>query len=277
MFHYWVWQISCFYLSRYTNLTRFSGDDDEQNRWLDLCYDFIPERYWSTHHKDLNAISMTARLRQRKDAVGTEDALPGNRSILPAPVCEPFAFSALDRKAMEQERLARLGKRKRSPSPDLQRKRSPKPSLSKHELFNPREGCHDSWQLGESVADFVKRVPPLTTSNITCEWIWVMNPLRNPQDKSAYLSVGDFRDHGLDLLGQSLKKRHEIRLRGAQGPKAMLTRLLNEESKALQERIISLAVKNNVLSGKVSALASFRKIATCHALGLYSAVAIRGA
>jgi hypothetical protein len=54
---------------------------------------------------------------------------------------------------MQEARLARLGERKREPSPEPV-------------LFNPGQGSPDAWQLGESPNDFVRRLPPLTTSII---------------------------------------------------------------------------------------------------------------
>jgi hypothetical protein len=154
-----------------------------------------------------------------------------------------FNMSGIDRKAMEQERLERQGKRKREPSPV--------PS-SELELFNPLEGQDDAWQLGESVDDFVRRLPPYTTSISTCPWIWAANPYRNPRDKSPPPRVQDFTSRGMDLLEQSLQTRRNIQKEGARGPRGMVTRQLLQESKALQERLSSLAKDTHVLSGKAS-------------------------
>ena len=138
---------------------------------------------WSTHHKDLNAITMVARIRRQKETMQAKKAL-SSKEITAAATREITSksrdFLPFDRKAIEQERLARLGKRKRDASPELPRKRSIEPTLPEHELSNSRAGYHDSWQLGESVDDFVKRLPPLTTSVLACEWLWVANPHPNP-------------------------------------------------------------------------------------------------
>lgn len=145
---------------------------------------------------------------------------------------------------MEEERLARL-KRKRGASPE-----QPFQAL---EQFNPRQGCSDSWQLGEPVEDFVRRLPPLTTSNLTCDWIWAANPHRDPRDKPAYPRVADFRELGASLLSHSLQTRRDIQKNDIGTTKGAITRRLNEESKALQQRLTDLAVETSVLSGKVSA------------------------
>lgn len=148
----------------------------------------------------------------------------------------------VDRKAMEQERLARQGKRKREVSPT---------SSPKHQLFNPLEGQFYAWQLGEPVDDFIRRLPPFTTPISTCPWIWAANPHRNPRDKSPEPRVEDFTSRGIALLEESLQTRRNIQKEGARGPRGMVTRQLSQESKALQERITSLAKDTHVLSGKV--------------------------
>ena len=152
-------------------------------------------------------------------------------------------FSGLNRKTMEEERLARLGKRKRDPSPDAK---------SHRELFNPMEGQPYSWQLGETADAFVKRVPPRGTSADVCEWIWAANPYRNPRDKSAVPRVAAFKDRGAKLLADSSRKRDEIQEKGRLGPRSTVTRAWNQETKALQQSLTKLAVETGVLSGKVS-------------------------
>jgi hypothetical protein len=165
----------------------------------------------------------------------------------------------LDRRAMEEARLARLGKRKREPSP-------------KPVLFNPGQGSPDAWQLGESVDDFVKRLPPLTTSVFTCTWIWVHNPHFDARDKNKYTShrADEFRSRGTDLLAESLQARQQLQTKGLHGPKGPLTKSLNEESKALQQRINDLAVECGILSGKVSELSNLSACGNIHTLHVKS-------
>ena len=165
-----------------------------------------------------------------------------------------FNISGLDRKAMEQERLARLGKRGRDSSPEPRSVKSLKPSSPTLELFNPLEGQPDAWQLGESVDDFIKRLPPFTTSIYTCPWIWAHNPHRNSCDKSPSPRVEDFTSRGMRLLEQSLQMRRDIQQEGFRGPKSVMNKHLSEESKVLQQRIADLAKETHVLSGKVCSL-----------------------
>ncbi|CAN9190051.1 unnamed protein product [Alternaria alternata] len=188
----------------------FYGDEAEQQHQLRLCENFKHEPFWHAHQKDLNVITMAARAPiplSDKATSGTETAVKDTS----------FNMSGVDRKAMEQERLARSGKRKRELSP-----------IPSHELFNPLEGQEDAWQLGEPVDDFVRRLPPYNTAITTFPWIWAANPHRNPRDKSPSPRVEDFTSRGMDLLEQSLQTRRDIQKEGARGPRGMTKQLSQE-------------------------------------------------
>jgi hypothetical protein len=240
------------------------GDDDEQDRLASLCDNFNPAPAWRAKSK-----SLSVRL-------SNDRAMPppGVKSIASISAKQPSGLSGLVRTSMEEERLARLDKRRRTPSPERPfksnikasaseaklKRDTPKPSnslLSNEQtvplpvLFNNREGCPDSWQLGESVGDFLARLPPLTTSAIWHEWIWVSNPDRDSHGDSKWPQLDEFKPRGLQLLEESLQTRRAIQAE-SQKPKGTITRLLNEEGKLLQQRICDLAAETNVLSGKVS-------------------------
>lgn len=188
------------------------------------------------------------KLQARKEIASDVDATP-TKKVMPLTTSTRAnklpGFSGLDRKAMEEERLGRLekGKRKRECSPD---------TTSRREKFNPMEGQPFSWQMGESAEAFVKRVPPLTTSAATCEWIWASNPYRDPSEETVAPRVAAFKDRGAKLLVDSLQKRDEIQEKGRFGPRSTVTRAWNQETKALQQSLTKLAVETGVLSGKVS-------------------------
>jgi hypothetical protein len=229
------------------NANYVAGDENEQEYQESLSNQTTPKAFWSSHSKDLNAIVSPAKLQARKGAVSDVDATPTKK---PMPLTTSKranqlpASSGLDRKAMEEERLARLGKGKR--------KRDPSPGLSTNrELFNPMKGQPYSWQLGETADAFVKRVPPLITSALTCEWIWAANPHRDPRDKSASPRVAAFKDRGAKLLADSLQKRNAIQEKGRFGSRSTVTRAWNQEARALQHSLSKLAVETGVLSGKV--------------------------
>ncbi|KAF1354116.1 hypothetical protein EJ07DRAFT_64334, partial [Lizonia empirigonia] len=222
------------------------GDENEQEYQESFSNQTTPKAYWSSHSKDLNAIVSPAKLQARKEVASDVDATPTKK---PIPLTTSTranklpGFFGLDRKAIEEERLTTLGKGKgkRDLSPEVP---------AKHELFNPMEGQPYAWQLGETTEAFIKRVLPLTTSALTCDWIWAANPYRDPRDKSMSPRVAAFKDRGAKLLADSLQKRYEIQEGGRFGPRSTVTRGWNQETKTLQQDLTKLAVETGVLSGK---------------------------
>jgi hypothetical protein len=227
-----------------------------------LCKEFNPKPFWRAQHKDPNCLSIAARAQQSTQKTPKQEALSSKETSVAAAEEAPprpastmaaklFDISGFDRIAMEQERLTRLGKRGRDSSPEPRPVKAMKPSSPTLELCNPLEGRPDAWQLGESVDEFIKRLPPFTTSIYIYPWIWAHNPHRNPRDKSPSPRVEDFTSRGMWLLKQSLQMRRDIQQEGFRGPKAVMNKHLSEESKALQQRIADLANETHVLSGKV--------------------------
>lgn len=54
------------------------------------------------------------------------------------------------------------------------------------QVSNPFAGVSYAWQLGESVGDFVSRLPPATTvADMRTPWIYVCNPRINRRKKAA--------------------------------------------------------------------------------------------
>lgn len=226
-----------------------AGDEDEQERLHSLCDDFNPRSFWRTHSTDLNVVLAPARARSKPTP--DMETQPYQQALLPVESDAMTGVEAtgkagdfmLGRRMMEKERLARLGQRKREPSPH------PK-------LFNPAQGHCNAWQLDESVDDFVRRLPPLPTSIDTSPWIWVHNPHPDIRAQSTPPCSDDFSRRGMDLLAQSLRNRQDPQAKSLYGLKAVLAKSLNQETKALQQRITDLAVECGILSGKVSTVFS---------------------
>ncbi|KAK1916336.1 hypothetical protein P3342_004155 [Pyrenophora teres f. teres] len=131
----------------------FYGDEEEQKRQVRLAKSFKPEAFWRAHGNHLNTIAYAARakLAVKETTAAPEQASPATDNAQSVVEKSEFNISGIDRKAMEQGRLARLGeKRKREPEPE--------PEV---QLFNPLEGQPDAWQLGEPIDDFIKRLPQL--------------------------------------------------------------------------------------------------------------------
>lgn len=247
------------------NLLSLTGDEEEQACQASLCQKANLQYFWATQSSDLNAALAPTRARLRSKSISltalgsetTKMSLDGDDPD-PVPQNRNASSFSLDRRAMEEARRARLGKRKREPSPEP-------------ELFNPAQGCHDAWQLGESVDDFVKRLPPLTTPISTCPWIWAHNPHRDSRDRSVSPREDEFRSRGRSLLDDSLQTRQQIQAKALHGPKAALHKSLSQESKALQQRITDLATECGILSGKVCAMFALNSnfhVSSCRKLSL---------
>jgi hypothetical protein len=235
-------QAPTFQGSPLVTLLTFTGDEDEQDRQYSRGNTFKPGHLWSVQKHDLNAILVSDNSRPLTNMYnGTANrAVPlelAKQTERPEGDSTTTNFMS-DRQRMEEARPKRMGKRKREPSLE--------PAL-----FNPGQGCPDAWQLGESADDFVRRLPPRTTSVFTCAWIWAHNPHRDPCDKFTSPRVDEFRSRGRGLLDHSLQTRQQIQTKGLHGPKSILSKTLNVESNALQQRITDLAVECGILSGKV--------------------------
>ncbi|KAF2032072.1 DUF1917-domain-containing protein [Setomelanomma holmii] len=221
------------------------GDEDEQERLHSTSGETDLGCFGPSQKTDLNSILVRTRAQSRRAIMLPTKASPHRTEVSSARNGMAVQLQAdgtasnflLDRRAMEEARLARLGKRKREPSPE--------PAL-----FNPAQGCPDAWQLGESVDDFVGRLPPVTTPIFTCPWIWIHNPHRDLRDKALSPREDEFRVRGRSLLDRSLQTRQQNQAKLMHGSKAVLHKSLNQESKALQQSIADLAAECGILSGK---------------------------
>jgi hypothetical protein len=124
--------------------------------------------------------------------------------------------------------------------------------MSGSDLYNIYQGKHDAWQLGETIDDFLQRLPPHFTPATFSPWIWVANPHPSGRDRSARAHVSSqLISRGQLLLQESLAKRDEICKGNSSATKAQVNRMLHQESESLKQRITQLAEDANVLSGKV--------------------------
>lgn len=124
-------------------------------------------------------------------------------------------------------------------------------SIPPNQLHNPWEGQADAWQLHETVDDFLTRLPPVTTTLTTAPWIWVANPFREGRGKPGRNLVEQLTEQGHQLMAESQEIRRRIQSQDAAKAQKSTTRLINEESERLKQKLADLAKETNVLSGKV--------------------------
>ncbi|EUC47936.1 hypothetical protein COCMIDRAFT_34503 [Bipolaris oryzae ATCC 44560] len=222
----------------------FYGTEEEQQHQRRRCAKYDVKSLWRARSNDINVITMNARAQLLAKPTSNNSAAPSKRGewgTSPVTQDQTCKKPSSYHKDLAQEHLLTSNKRKQESSSE---------QSSKPELFNRLQGQLDAWQLGESVDDFIRRLPPLTTPISKCPWIWAENPHRNPHDKPPYPNVADFTNRGMQLLHESLESRHKIHELGATQPKGSVTKKLSQESDSLQACIASIAKDTHVLSGK---------------------------
>ncbi|KAF2273902.1 DUF1917-domain-containing protein [Westerdykella ornata] len=117
-------------------------------------------------------------------------------------------------------------------------------------LYNVFQGTPSAWQLNEPVQDFLKRLPPVTSSPAQFVWIWVANPYPEGRHALKPTKSLDFVPRGTQLLEQARRDREKISQGNARKAESTLRKLLNQQAEALKQRIVDLAVDTEVLSGK---------------------------
>jgi hypothetical protein len=133
-------------------------------------------------------------------------------------------------------------------------------------LYNPYEGAFSGRQLGETVDEFLERLPPATTP-ITdiVHWIYIANPYRkapkrdeheqNESDEAPPDEESDWARFvvlGGNLLEELTTIRHTIEKQKAGKAKAIITRAVNPEKEKIVKKLLDTAVELHCTSGKVS-------------------------
>lgn len=116
-------------------------------------------------------------------------------------------------------------------------------------LYNPYDGLSCARQLDESVEDFLKRLPPLSTSvSHHCPWIFIANPHASsrPTDKDQ----GAFMHGAEEMLEQYTKSENDIETSMAGKAKSSITRKLTPIRKALEAELLAKAKEKNFTIGK---------------------------
>jgi len=146
---------------------------------------------------------------------------------------------------------------------------------TKVEPYNPYEGDSCGRQLGETVAEFLSRLPPETTPlTYDTPWIYIANPFRKKPAQMLSNSVkaesrnvegrneegamagesnwAEFMVKGGQLLDELTRMRFEIEKENPGKVKGTITRKLNPLKDELVKRMLALAVELGCTSGKVS-------------------------
>ncbi|MCJ1358121.1 MAG: hypothetical protein MMC33_008119 [Icmadophila ericetorum] len=118
-------------------------------------------------------------------------------------------------------------------------------------LHNPYEGLKSARQLSETVPDFLKRLPPLTTQwfGTTLEpWIFIANP--HSEKRATNEDWANFTALGEVVLKDLSAKRASFEESMKGKPKGTITRKLTPIRKIAEETILKEAKARKCTSGK---------------------------
>lgn len=139
-----------------------------------------------------------------------------------------------------------------------------KPEETTVTLYNPYEGDLYAKQLGESVDEFVQRLPPATTPATEVHpWIFLANPYRKVS-KNKYseakladeappndcANLAEFVVRGNQILCQLTDLRHDMERKNPGKAKGTITKALNAHRDEIVKELLATAVELHVTTGK---------------------------
>lgn len=127
-----------------------------------------------------------------------------------------------------------------------------KPRVAPQQLYNMFEGDLTGRQLNETILQFLRRMPPLTSDGDGA-WIWISNPVVGSKGKQGKRrsDVVMLQEVGSDLLEQFDSDRQKIEKENPGKVQSTVTRKLGPYRDRLKENILDTAIKHGVTSGKV--------------------------
>jgi hypothetical protein len=137
-------------------------------------------------------------------------------------------------------------------------------------LYNPYEGQSCGRQLGETVEEFLARLPPATTRvSDETPWIFIANPFRKAPAQEAEQNKKELGEEGPPaedslwaqfvvtggkLLEELTGIRHGIEISMAGRAKSHITKVVNIEKDKIVRKILDTAAELHCTSGKVHIL-----------------------
>lgn len=133
-------------------------------------------------------------------------------------------------------------------------------------LYNPYEGVFSARQLGESVDEFLERLPPASSAATDIiPWIYIANPYRKAPKKDEFgqkesdeappdedSDWAQFVVLGGNLLEELTTIRHSIEKEKTSKAKSTITKAVNIEKNKIVKKLLDTAVELHCTSGKVS-------------------------
>lgn len=117
-------------------------------------------------------------------------------------------------------------------------------------LYNPYAGQASARQLEETVEEFLKRLPALTTCALDHDWIFIANPFRQNLQLSEDRWAA-FVKEGINLLRRFGESRAAIRKQKEGQSKASITKAVNVEKQKVVDELLRKATEMQCVTGKV--------------------------
>ncbi|KAK5259004.1 hypothetical protein LTR20_008862 [Exophiala xenobiotica] len=245
----------------------FHGNADTKSFYNKLAASYNPRDHWSIHEWNLQVIAEQGKQAQKEAAAARakKDAKQDVKTeSTPNPSSAGLRHNApQDRRvkyedAKPSDESDRLAVDTVAPAADAAgytTKDSEQEEVKPHNYY---EGQELAKQLAESLADFLKRLPPSTTTTARGPWIWIANPYPSLQRNSAGKRVTDpesqdvaaFRQLGTRLLEDFSSRKEEVEAKNPGKAPGTITRILRPDRIGLESAIRDLARQKNVTCGK---------------------------
>jgi hypothetical protein len=198
---------------------------------------FDVRQFWRNHDKNFKLVGAQARL--------SEARASSKRKRVSRTASNEGDVAIKKRKRVKGEDVE--AKDEKTPSTATE---SPGPEASEATIFdNPFQGSVSGKQNEESPAEFIKRVPPSTSTptDLKDAWIWVANP----KVKHTYdAKIANFKEAGFAVLKDLGRQRAQLESENPTKAASSITRMMKPYREGAQAQLAQLAKANNVTSGK---------------------------
>ena len=124
------------------------------------------------------------------------------------------------------------------------------PAIKTDRPYNPYKDVTTAYQLDESLAKFLKRLPPKTTTlaETSQPWIFIAYPYSSTRLTDPNIKA--FKDEGRMRLDEYLSRKRKLEEQNPTKAEGSITRMMKGDRLWLEEAIILLARTRNVVCGK---------------------------
>lgn len=220
--------------------TNFSGNDQTRDEYEEDLKAFDPGDFWRGYETNYQCIIA--------QAAETVEAGHGKRRKIEAADANSHRQKP-GQKKIKKEKAHKADASKTESTPSTVTA-SPSPQPASETTFdNPFQGEISSKQNDETITEFVRRLPPSSTTSmdINSGWIWVSNP-KIPHPYSQ--QIANFKESGLAVLESLGRQRAQLEAENPTKVASTITRMMRPYREGAEVQLAQLAKTNHVTSGK---------------------------